>query len=88
MTLIAGYGPILRPACWWPAVQTWSRRRRPSRRPRRAYYVTPAIAVATLAVTLAWGSAYGMGLRDPDGIIGWRFSFVLMLVARLLGRST
>src|SRR5215208_1686218 len=49
--------------------------------PRRAYYVTPAIAVATLVVTLAWGSAYGMGLRDPDGIIGWRFSFVLMLVA-------
>ena len=49
--------------------------------PRRAYYVTPAIAVVTLAVTLVWGSAYGMGLRDPDGIIGWRFSFVLLLVA-------
>jgi PAP2 superfamily protein len=37
--------------------------------------------VAMLAITLAWGSAYGMGVRDPDGIIGWRFSFVLMLVA-------
>jgi hypothetical protein len=49
--------------------------------PRRAYYVAPAIAVAMLVLTIAWGSAYGMGLRDPDGIIGWRFSFVLMLVA-------
>jgi len=48
--------------------------------PRRAYYVAPAIAVLMLVVTLAWGSAYGMGVRDPDGIIGWRFSFVLMLV--------
>ena len=49
--------------------------------PRRAYYAAPAIAVVMLVVTLAWGSAYGMGLRDPDGIIGWRFTFVLMLVA-------
>jgi hypothetical protein len=49
--------------------------------PRRAYYVAPAIAVAMLALTVAWGSAYDMGVRDPDGIIGWRFSFVLMLVA-------
>jgi PAP2 superfamily len=32
-------------------------------------------------VTLAWGSAYDMGVRDPDGIIGWRFTFVLLLVA-------
>jgi hypothetical protein len=48
--------------------------------PRRAYYVAPGIAAVMLVVTLAWGSAYDMGLRDPDGIIGWRFSFVLMLV--------
>ena len=54
---------------------------RPPAPPRRAYYVAPAIAVAMLAVTFAWGSAYDMGVRDPDGIIGWRFSFVLMLVA-------
>src|SRR5215204_5852180 len=49
--------------------------------PRYAYWAGPAIAVVMLAVTLAWGTAYGLGLRDPDGIIGWRFSFVLMLVA-------
>jgi hypothetical protein len=48
--------------------------------PRRAYYVAPAIAVVMLVVTLLWGSAYDLGIRDPDGIIGWRFSFVLMLV--------
>lgn len=48
--------------------------------PRRAYYAAPAIAAVALLVTLAWGAHYGMGLRDPDGIIGWRFSFVLMLV--------
>jgi hypothetical protein len=49
--------------------------------PRRAYYAAPAIAVVMLLVTLAWGAQYDMGLRDPDGIIGWRFSFVLLLVA-------
>ena len=48
--------------------------------PRYAYWAGPAIAAVMLAVTIAWGSAYGLGLRDPDGIIGWRFSFVLMLV--------
>jgi len=48
--------------------------------PRYAYWAGPAIAAVMLAVTVAWGSAYGLGLRDPDGIIGWRFSFVLMLV--------
>src|SRR5689334_5052703 len=48
--------------------------------PRYAYWVGPAIAAVMLVVTIAWGSAYGLGLRDPDGIIGWRFSFVLMLV--------
>src|SRR5215218_7085259 len=49
--------------------------------PRRAYYVAPGIAVATLLVTLVWASRYDMGIRDPDGIIGWRFTFVLLLVA-------
>jgi len=48
--------------------------------PRYAYWAGPAIAAVMLVVTLAWGTAYGLGLRDPDGIIGWRFSFVLMLV--------
>ena len=49
--------------------------------PRHAYWVAPAIAVVMLLVTLVWASRYDMGIRDPDGIIGWRFSFVLMLVA-------
>jgi len=49
--------------------------------PRRAYYAAPAIAALMLVVTLAWGSAYDVGIRDPDGIIGWRFTFVLLLVA-------
>ena len=48
--------------------------------PRYAYYAAPAIAAVMLLVTLVWASAYGLGIRDPDGIIGWRFSFVLMLV--------
>ena len=47
---------------------------------RRAYLVAPAIAAAMLVATLIWGSRYGMGIRDPDGIIGWRFSFVIALV--------
>src|SRR4051794_23863103 len=46
----------------------------------RAYLVPPAIAVAMLIVTLAWGAQYGMGLRDPDGIVGDRFVFVLALI--------
>ena len=49
--------------------------------PRYAYYVAPAIAVLMLAATLIWGAQYDMGIRDPDGIIGWRFTFVLLLVA-------
>src|SRR3954447_7757955 len=52
----------------------------PTAPPRYAYWAAPAIAAVMLVVTVAWGSAYGLGLRDPDGIIGWRFSFVLMLV--------
>src|SRR5215210_6359267 len=47
---------------------------------RRAYLVAPAIAVLMLIVTVVWGSRYGMGIRDPDGIIGWRFLFVVALV--------
>jgi hypothetical protein len=48
--------------------------------PRYAYYAAPAIAAVMLLVTLVWASQYHLGIRDPDGIIGWRFSFVLMLV--------
>ncbi len=48
--------------------------------PRHAYYAAPAIAAVMLLVTLVWGTQYDLGIRDPDGIIGWRFSFVLMLV--------
>jgi hypothetical protein len=48
--------------------------------PRRAYLATPAIALGMLLLTLVWGAQYGMGIRDPDGIIGWRFTFVLALV--------
>jgi hypothetical protein len=52
----------------------------PTAPPRRAYYVAPAIAAGMLVLTLIWGAQYDLGLRDPDGIIGWRFTFVLMLV--------
>ena len=52
----------------------------PEAPPRRAYYAAPAIAAGMLLLTLVWGAQYDLGLRDPDGIIGWRFSFVLMLV--------
>ena len=40
-----------------------------------------------VVLTLVWGAQYGMGIRDPDGIIGWRFTFVLALVGGS-GRST
>ena len=33
-----------------------------------------------LVLTLVWGAQYGLGIRDPDGIIGWRFTFVVALV--------
>jgi hypothetical protein len=49
--------------------------------PRYAYYAAPAIAAVMLVATLVWGAQYDMGLRDPDGIIGWRFTLVLLLVA-------
>src|SRR5215211_3609040 len=56
----------------------------PAAPPRRAYYAAPAIAAVMLLVTLLWGARYDMGIRDPDGIIGWRFTFVLMLVSGFL----
>jgi hypothetical protein len=83
MPLTAGCGLIL------SALLVASRRQphpaeaseEPAVPPRYAYWAGPAIAAVMLVVTVAWGSAYCLGLRDPDGIIGWRFSFVLMLVA-------
>jgi hypothetical protein len=50
----------------------------------RSYLVAPAIAAGMLLVTLAWGARYGMGLRDPDGIVGDRFVFVLALIGAFL----
>jgi membrane-associated phospholipid phosphatase len=50
---------------------------------RRSFLVTPAIAVAMLVVTVAAGSHYGIGLRDPDGVVGGRLLGVLALVAFL-----
>ena len=40
--------------------------------PKSAFLVAPAIASSCLIVTIAWGDYYGIGLRDPDGIIGRR----------------
>src|SRR5215203_3715368 len=72
-------GPIL------PGMLVASRKDDPSLEggsepPRRAYLIAPAIAVAMLILTFVWGARYDMGIRDPDGIIGWRFVFVLALV--------
>src|SRR5688500_9236673 len=36
-----------------------------------------------LVVTLAWAGSYGMGLRDPDGVVGARLRLVFPLVAIL-----
>ncbi len=49
---------------------------------RRAYAVAPAIAAAMLILTLIAGGRYGIGLRDPDGIIGGR---LFILVGIILG---
>ena len=27
-----------------------------------------------LVLTFVWGAQYGLGIRDPDGIIGWGFT--------------
>ncbi len=49
---------------------------------RRAYAVAPAIAAAMLILTLTAGGRYGIGLRDPDGIVGGR---LFILVGIILG---
>ena len=48
--------------------------------PRPAYAITPLIAVVMLAVTLIAGEHYGIGLRDPDGVVGGRLLLVLGLI--------
>ena len=55
-----------------------SARDRPA--PRSAYWVAPLIAVAALALTLAWGAEYDLGLRDPDGIIGRRMLIIFAVI--------
>jgi hypothetical protein len=57
--------------------------RRSSDAPSRAYLVAPAIAAASVTVTLVWAAGYGMGLRDPDGVVGARMLLVFALVAVL-----
>ena len=58
---------------------------RTSDTPGRALYVAPAIGVASVVVTLLWAGSYGMGLRDPDGVVGARLLLVFGLVAVLWG---
>jgi len=48
--------------------------------PRPAYIAAPLIAVLMLALTLWAGEKYGMGLRDPDGIIPRRLGLLLGIV--------
>ena len=48
--------------------------------PPWAYFVAPAIAVVCLAVTILWGEHYGLGLRDPDGIVGRRAVLIFLLI--------
>lgn len=48
--------------------------------PLRAWLTPPTIAVVMLAVTLLAGGHYGLGLRDPDGVIGGRLVLVFGLV--------
>ena len=91
--MVSGFRPDLRPYSAGMLVAS----RRDEHRPRvarlaraaapGAYFVAPAIAAVMLVVTLVWGDHYGIGLRDPDGIIGWRFVFVFALSAAS-GRST
>ena len=50
---------------------------------RGAYLVAPAIALVMLVVTLLWADSYGMGLRDPDGVVGARLLLVFSLVGIL-----
>jgi len=48
--------------------------------PLRGYAAAPAIAAVMLVATLIAGEHYGIGLRDPDGVIGARLVFVFALV--------
>ncbi len=48
--------------------------------PRPAYIAAPLIAVAMLILTLWTGERYGVGLRDPDGIIPSRMGLLLAIV--------
>ena len=45
--------------------------------------MAPGIAAVSLVVTLLWADSYGMGLRDPDGVVGARLVLVFALVAVL-----
>jgi hypothetical protein len=45
-----------------------------------AFFVAPAIALVCLVVTIVWGEQYGIGLRDPDGIIGRRLVLIFLLI--------
>jgi membrane-associated phospholipid phosphatase len=47
---------------------------------RRAYVIVPGIALLMLGFTLLIGGQYGLGLRDPDGVVGSR---LLLLVAAI-----
>ena len=48
--------------------------------PSWAYLVTPGIALVAITITVLWGSQYGLGLRDPDGVIGRRLVLLLALI--------
>ena len=48
--------------------------------PRPAFLAAPIIAVAMLVLTLWAGDKYGLGLRDPDGIIPRRLFLLLGIV--------
>ncbi len=48
--------------------------------PRLAFVAAPLIAIAMLALTLWAGERYGVGMRDPDGIIPRRLGLLLGIV--------
>jgi membrane-associated phospholipid phosphatase len=48
--------------------------------PRPAFLTAPLIAVVMLVLTLWAGDRYGIGLRDPDGIIPSRLGLLLGIV--------
>ena len=43
---------------------------------RRAYLAVPLISLGMLAATAIGASTYGLGLRDPDGVVGARLVLV------------